>query len=162
RLGAAPPIGPVHARVQQRQLDIAARIAPRQQVIGLEDKTDVPVAIAGPRIRSNAPDIFVAEAQRAGGRRIEQPEQGRESGLPRTGRTGDRDEFSLFDPEVDPIQRRYSSRTVPIPAYQTARLDQWSGGHQNLIPNRRLPAARLARPRITISPSASLPDCTVT
>ena len=50
RLGAGAPLGPRHAAVDERQLDVRERGRARQELEGLEDEADLAVAEVGERV----------------------------------------------------------------------------------------------------------------
>ena len=104
-LGTATAFGVRHTRNRQRQLHICQYRLVRDQVIGLEDKTDgmisvcVPVRISELSCRSSVDD------QVSGAEAVQSADDIQKCGLAAAGMTQDRNELALTEFEIDSLER---------------------------------------------------------
>src|SRR5260221_428320 len=93
------------AAVGERQLDVLIHGEVANEIEALEDETDFAVADARPHGVVEVRDRLAVEDVGAFAGRIEQTENGEQSGLAATGRAGDGDEFAAFYFQADGGQR---------------------------------------------------------
>src|SRR5262249_14423491 len=89
------------------------RARTRQQVEGLEDEPDLPVAEPGLRVDVEARDVLPVEAVAAFTRPIEQAEHVHERRLARARRAHDGHELAALDPQRDAVERAHAVGSRP-------------------------------------------------
>src|SRR5262245_57980148 len=163
-----PSFGGGRVCVQQRQLDILDGAGAGEQVELLKDEPDLLAPDISQLVALESADADAIERVGTGRRYVEAPEDVHQRGLPRAGRSHDRDEVTSIDVERDPFEDVHGDLTKSEVLDQIAHADD--GGHgppQNPGP-RPTPAG--LRPgtaedfdkaaTITRSPSFSLPPVT--
>src|ERR1051325_163865 len=99
------PLGARKAAIGERQLHVLVDGENADQVEGLEDEGDLPVADAGAVGRGEVRDRLVVEQVAAVGGRVEQAEDREQRRLAASRRPGDGDVFALLDAEMHVRQR---------------------------------------------------------
>src|ERR1043166_4908064 len=89
------PLGLSQVRQEQRQLHVALRREPRKQVVGLEDKADVPGAPGGELALGQVAHLLPREADAATGRAVQPANQIQQRAFARPRRAHEREEFAL-------------------------------------------------------------------
>ena len=97
----SPPLFRGHAGIDQRQLDVAQGGGPRQQVEGLEDEADLPVADLGELVVVHLADVDAVELVLARGGRVQAADQVHQGGLARAGRAHDGHVLAALDVQRD-------------------------------------------------------------
>ena len=93
--------GPVEVREEQRQLDVLRGRQHRDQVVGLEDETDVAGAPLRQRLARLGGDVDAVHVHRSGGRLIQPAQDVQQRRLAGAARAHERDEFAAFDVEAE-------------------------------------------------------------
>ena len=94
-----------HAGINQRQLHVAQRVGARQQVEGLEDEADFPVADFGQLVVVHLADLDAVQFVVPAGGRVEAADQVHQRGFARAGRPHDGHVFAALDLQRDFAQR---------------------------------------------------------
>src|SRR5256886_920749 len=161
RRESALPARVAIAAVDERQLDVLDGVESREEVVRLEHEADVLVPDRGELVVGELADVLAGEHVRPAVSDVETPEHVHQRGLPRTGRSHDRDELAGPDVEVDAAQRVH--RDIPpdvVGLRDPAELDDalvhrpMTCGPPNPPPGRAVVVTRDCG-RTTRSPSAS-------
>src|SRR6266542_3494924 len=88
------------ATVHERQLDVLERIQPWQEIEGLEDESDVPVAQCRQPVVAQRPDLLAGEDIRAAVGHVEAPEDVHHRRLPGSRGPHERDELAFPHVEI--------------------------------------------------------------
>src|ERR1017187_2170328 len=99
--GALQALGAGHAGVDQGKFHVVQRGGAGQQVEGLEDEADLPVADARQLVVGHLADQVAVDVVQALGGGIEAADQVHEGGFTGTGRSHDGDVFAAFDFDID-------------------------------------------------------------
>ncbi len=102
--GEPPALRRGDAGVDQRQLDVLENVGARDQVEGLEDESDLPVADVGQRIVVETRDVDAVDEVAAGGRHVEAADEVHHRRLARSRRSHDRHVLVVRDGEGDAAQ----------------------------------------------------------
>src|SRR6476659_8779327 len=102
--GAPAPLLAGNAGVEHRQLDVAQHRSARQEVVLLEDETDLLVPDACELGSRETVDPLAIELVRPRGRRVQAAQDGHQRGLARAGRPDQAQEFAAADAEIDPAE----------------------------------------------------------
>ena len=121
---ALAPDGPRHPGVHERQLDVLEDVVLRNEIEGLEDEADPPVADARQLGVVDVLDGDAVEAVAAAARAVEAPEEMEERRLARPRRSHDGDELPLLDREVHAAQRGDLGRTDRVGPAEPGGFDQ--------------------------------------
>ncbi len=92
------------APVEEGEVDVLEHGELRDEVEGLEDEAEVPVPDPGEAVVGEARDVLAREAVRPLGGVVEAAQDVEERRLPRARGADDRDEASLVEREVDPLE----------------------------------------------------------
>ncbi len=98
-------LGRGHARINQRQLHIVQSRCARQEVEGLEDKSNLFVPDAGQFVVVQLADLLTIQPVLAAAGRIQAPDQVHQRGLARSRRPHDRDVLVAADLQIHSAQR---------------------------------------------------------
>ena len=126
-------LGCGHASVNQRQFHIVQSGGARQQVEGLEDKTDFFVPNVGEFVVFQLTDLLTVQPVLAAAGRIQAADQVHQRGLARSRRAHDRDILIAADLQIHSAQRvhlLFRSHVIGLPQVggeNHARL--WGGRH---------------------------------
>ena len=166
RLLLALPRRVTAVRVDQRQLDVLERRRAREQVEGLEDEADLPVADLRPLVAVELRDVHAVEKVAARGRPVEAADDVHERALAGARRAHDGHELARRDRERDAVERAHLDLAHLVDLDEVLDPDDIQA--QNLRPPRaagrgaRRPAAAsafaVARPTTTVSPALSSPE----
>src|SRR5207302_9874689 len=102
------------AGVNQRHLDVVHRGHARNQVVGLEDETDLSIADPGQLIVAQGGHVVAVENVTAGRGLVQAADQVHQRALARTGWAHDGDEFSLRDVQGNPLDGGYLYLTSAV------------------------------------------------
>ena len=104
RLGPLLRLGPVGVGHACRQQHVLQRVELRQQMVALENKTDLVVAPLGQARRRHRGERLAAGEYFAAGRFVESAQQMQQCAFAGTGRALQREKFALSDLETHPVQ----------------------------------------------------------
>ena len=125
---ALAALGRGGAAVDERELDVAPGRQVGEQVELLEHEADEDVADAGERVLVEDCDVVAGEAERAGRRDVEAPEDVHQRRLARARRADDRDELALVDRERHRPERRDLERAHRVDLVDVDQLDDGGRG----------------------------------
>ena len=104
-LGAAATFGVCHSRNRQRQLHICQYRLVRDQVIGLEDKTNGMVSVGVPVCIRELFGGASVDDQVSGAEAVQPADDVQQRGLAAAGMTQDRNKLALAEFEIDSLER---------------------------------------------------------
>ena len=136
------------AVVEHRQHHVLQRVGARQQVIGLEDEANTPVADRGQLHLIQIADILPGQDIAPASWMIQAAQDVHQGAFPGSGGSHDGDKFTLLDFQVNTIQRLNLNISHTVDLYQVDRLDDRRFAHC-------MPPGFATSPIATASPAAN-------
>jgi hypothetical protein len=104
-LRATTALGGRDSCIDEGELDVADDVELWQEVEGLKDEPDLPVANFGQTVLGGVTEVASTDFHAAGARGVQAAEQVHEGRLSAAARPDDRDELALLDAQVNPVER---------------------------------------------------------